>query len=567
MSTRPPKTIAIIGAGPAGLAALKSVLETQHYKDGLWNPIVFESRSEVGGVWLPATPDPRSPDKPPATPLYDSLTTNLPHPLMSYADFPFPPSTPIFPKAEYVQRYLASYADTFSLRPFIRLSTRVTSMEYQGAGWTLKVRSTDSAQTETQPETILADLVMICNGHYASPRFPTTPGVADWLDRGLASHSMWYRHPPPSSSEKKEDKTILIVGAGPSGQDLTADFLALKSSPTTRYTIIHSTTEGAYLPSDERDAPQPNGNILKRRGRVVQYHPLPQPPNPRESEFGEPLQGTVTFEPPHHPEGAEGETISGISHVYLATGYDYDYPFLQPPILSDAFPPPLPLPPAPHQTHPLYNCGFSVSWLARHMWPLHLPLERSQLEAIDAGVTTYPPTSLAFLGLLSRVSPLPLVEVQAQAVLAAFSDPPLLDQVKETLAVEQRYKELRGSFGENSEDAVNEKVYKAWHKFEPMQQFDYREQLNSDFIARSTSASPIIPEWHREMYKQVGLLRQTWRALERSGEAEAFVRGVGSGLDPEAEWEGCLKRLLKRAMEGKMGEEISGENSVDLGRI
>ncbi|KAF5314587.1 hypothetical protein D9611_007056 [Ephemerocybe angulata] len=50
MSRRPPRTIAIIGAGPAGLAALKSVLETQHYKDGLWNPIVFELRSAVGGV-------------------------------------------------------------------------------------------------------------------------------------------------------------------------------------------------------------------------------------------------------------------------------------------------------------------------------------------------------------------------------------------------------------------------------------------------------------------------------------------------------------------------------------
>lgn len=45
------KTIVIIGAGPAGLAALKAVLETPQFASGLWTPIVFESRSDVGGVW------------------------------------------------------------------------------------------------------------------------------------------------------------------------------------------------------------------------------------------------------------------------------------------------------------------------------------------------------------------------------------------------------------------------------------------------------------------------------------------------------------------------------------
>lgn len=42
------KQIGIIGAGPAGLAALKSVLDC---KAANWLPVVFESREEVGGVW------------------------------------------------------------------------------------------------------------------------------------------------------------------------------------------------------------------------------------------------------------------------------------------------------------------------------------------------------------------------------------------------------------------------------------------------------------------------------------------------------------------------------------
>lgn len=43
--------IGIIGTGPAGLAALKTLLETPQYRAGKWIPIVFEAREDVGGVW------------------------------------------------------------------------------------------------------------------------------------------------------------------------------------------------------------------------------------------------------------------------------------------------------------------------------------------------------------------------------------------------------------------------------------------------------------------------------------------------------------------------------------
>jgi len=45
------KTICIVGAGPVGLAALKSVLDSPQYKAGHWKPSAFESRDDIGGVW------------------------------------------------------------------------------------------------------------------------------------------------------------------------------------------------------------------------------------------------------------------------------------------------------------------------------------------------------------------------------------------------------------------------------------------------------------------------------------------------------------------------------------
>jgi len=48
------QTIGIIGAGPAGLAALKVVLESAQFKAGKWDVVAFEARGNVGGVWYVA---------------------------------------------------------------------------------------------------------------------------------------------------------------------------------------------------------------------------------------------------------------------------------------------------------------------------------------------------------------------------------------------------------------------------------------------------------------------------------------------------------------------------------
>ena len=43
------KSVAIVGAGSAGLAMLKTLLDMPEYKS--WKIVVFEERENVGGVW------------------------------------------------------------------------------------------------------------------------------------------------------------------------------------------------------------------------------------------------------------------------------------------------------------------------------------------------------------------------------------------------------------------------------------------------------------------------------------------------------------------------------------
>jgi cation diffusion facilitator CzcD-associated flavoprotein CzcO len=92
------RSIAIIGAGTAGLSLLKTILDfPEDVKDNL-DIVVFERRKDVGGVWwvedrlafgikisklsLHRLPDNRDlrPPQLPETPLYDLIQTNTPHP-------------------------------------------------------------------------------------------------------------------------------------------------------------------------------------------------------------------------------------------------------------------------------------------------------------------------------------------------------------------------------------------------------------------------------------------------------------------------------------------------------
>lgn len=357
--------------------------------------------------------------------------------------------------------------------------------------------TTRDGEQQGHRETTPADLVVVSNGHYSSPRFPTTPGVREWVEKGVATHAMWYRRPPPPPSTQgppRREIKILVVGAGPSGQDLVADFLSLPTSDSYTYTVIHSTTSSA-----SESVPQPNGNTLLRRPCVSLYHTLASNVRP-----------TVTF--------GNGQVEAGIDHVYLATGYSYSCPFLPPHILKEGCPPSLDFEDGTKQGEVvegkgLWNTGYSMHHLARHVWPV--PLSSSPCSALP-----YPPTSLAFLALPFLVAPFPLVDAQARAVLAAFFDPTLFNVEKEVALVRERYREALGQGADGGKEERG--MWGRWHVFQgSSEQFDY-----GDFLPQGSHHR--IPAWHLKIYEAKAALRQRWRAFEKSGDWNECVKGVGS---------------------------------------
>ncbi|KAJ7754446.1 hypothetical protein B0H16DRAFT_744543 [Mycena metata] len=460
------KTICIIGAGASGLAALRTILDSPQYKSGLWKPTAVDARHQVGGVWLPDSAADIQPSSLPMTPLYDSLTTNLAHPVMCFPSFSFPPATPIFPVASRVQSYLESYADHFKLTPFIRLNTVVTDVRRVSSKWLVQLNHSETSEY---------DLVIVANGHHKIPRYPNVHGLQDWLTAKKATHSVWYRRP------HNMGKKVLVVGGGPSGNDISAE---MRHACTT---LIRSISNA---PNQDES---PN---FKIRGRLT--------------GFG--TGGDVFFE--------DGSKETGVDHCILATGYQVSLPFLTDSILHPALPPPCP--PLPDT---LYNSTYHIFPLARHIFPLQ---------------STFPPTSLVFMGLPVRVAPLPVMEAQAAAIVRTFAEPETFDVERETHDLLARYARLADLA--HGDPAA---IARIWSVFQEDEQFTYQDELYA-FAGRDDIR---VPQWRKDMYAAKVLLRSFWVELERRGEADEWVKGVGGGPAGADEWPTLLRRLLKAAEE------------------
>lgn len=139
---------------------------------------------------------------------------------MTYPNFPFPPGTPLYPSHEHVQAYHESYARHYDLLPHIRFHHTVLSTKWVGSPdegfWNITV-----IDHRNRTLRATADHLIVASGNNHIPRIPTWKGQEKWLDSEKYGpfpreilHSVYYREP-----ERYRNRTLLIIGAGASGQD------------------------------------------------------------------------------------------------------------------------------------------------------------------------------------------------------------------------------------------------------------------------------------------------------------------------------------------------------------
>lgn len=110
-------TVAIVGAGPAGLVSARWTL---HY--GM-RPTLFEKANAVGGLWHLKTEEEVLGIK------WPSNKTSISRYSCEFHGLPHDKNTGIFLSREQMGAYLQRYAETFGIVPHVRLGHRVVATE------------------------------------------------------------------------------------------------------------------------------------------------------------------------------------------------------------------------------------------------------------------------------------------------------------------------------------------------------------------------------------------------------------------------------------------------------
>ncbi|CAG8567983.1 4001_t:CDS:2 [Paraglomus occultum] len=371
--------VCVIGAGVAGLVTAKVLMDI-----GL-NVTVYERGEQPGGIWVysedtgpvplfPST-DPMISDPPEeipdtesscsstshnirnVSPIYAGLHTNIPTPMMTYFNTPYPPNTPLFPNHKVVLSYLKSFVKEHKLNDVISYNVNVTRVIESENGWkviTKKLKRTGNEQIQNDKQKIdlvennvemekigedrepvpdynrkdigahdsdaakyvaewreeQFDAVVVCTGHYNVPYIPEIDGLKEWANTWPERilHSKQYRRP-----DLFEDQPTLVIGCAASGSDISRELASTFKSPiylsVRRIISITSIAESVIVKP-----------IVKRL--IVSYSDNANAYN--DDSYCVHEKKSVPYGQVEFIDG----TVINVHRIIFATGFMYSYPFL-----------------------------------------------------------------------------------------------------------------------------------------------------------------------------------------------------------------------------------------------
>lgn len=352
------KRVAIIGAGPAGLAAAKAL----KMEKTAFEVVLFDRKKSIGGAWyydadlkkysyptVPST-DPngtelyRKTSPSPhiyVSPLYKRMETNLVERLMEFKDLPIESKEGRFKLRSEIMSYLKKYAETIPGAVDLRLNFSVEEVSKNGTEW--NIVATDLVNNRTTDEKY--DFVIVANGHNELPYIPDVPGLREWshADPDSITHSKYYDVP-----DQYKGQNILVVGNFASGADL-----ATQISVVAKNVFVSTTAAPEALP----------------QSKYEQLHYYTQI-----ERYDVETRSAIT---------KSGDIIADIDVIVFCTGYLYSLPFL-------------------NKAIPEITNGVYVKDLYRQIF------------------YTQDPT-LAFVGLNKFVAPFPLSESQSAVIARVFA--------------------------------------------------------------------------------------------------------------------------------------------------
>lgn len=210
------KRVAIIGAGPSGLAQLRAFQSAESKGADIPDIVCYEKQSDWGGLWnytwrtgLDENGEPVHGS------MYRYLWSNGPKECLEFADYTFEEhfGKPIasYPPREVLWDYIKGRVEKAGVRKHIKFSTSVRHVAFDDATEQFTVTVHDHAKDEGYSEVF--DNVVVASGHFSTPKVPYFEGFKNFGGRILHAHDF-------RDALEFKDKDILVVGSSYSAEDI-----------------------------------------------------------------------------------------------------------------------------------------------------------------------------------------------------------------------------------------------------------------------------------------------------------------------------------------------------------
>ena len=209
------KRVAIIGAGPSGLAQLRAFQSAKDKGASIPEVVCFEKQSDWGGLWNYSwrTGVDEYGNQCHGS-MYRYLWSNGPKEGLEFADYTFEEhfGKPIasFPPRAVLFDYIKGRVEKSGVRDMIQFSTIVRDVRTaKGGGFEVTTRD-EVADVESVE---YFDKVIIATGHFSVPNTPEYPGFDQFNGRILHAHDF-------RDAREFSDKNLLILGTSHSAEDI-----------------------------------------------------------------------------------------------------------------------------------------------------------------------------------------------------------------------------------------------------------------------------------------------------------------------------------------------------------
>ncbi|MDO6520349.1 NAD(P)/FAD-dependent oxidoreductase [Shimia thalassica] len=279
------KRVAVIGAGPSGLAQLRAFQSAAQKGADIPEIVCFEKQSNWGGLWnYTWRTGVDENGEPVHGSMYRYLWSNGPKEGLEFADYSFEEhfgkQIASYPPRAVLFDYIEGRVLKADVRKWIKFSTVVRFVEYDEEKGDFEITVHDMENDTVYKERF--DNVICASGHFSSPNVPEYPGFAAFNGRIVHAHDF-------RDAREFADKDVLLLGASYSAEDIGSQ--CWKYGAKTVTTSYRSAPMGFDWPDNWEEKPA----LEKVEGRTAYF-----------------VDGTT----------------KDIDAIILCTGYKHYFPFL-----------------------------------------------------------------------------------------------------------------------------------------------------------------------------------------------------------------------------------------------